>query len=91
MDDCTSLGNTHAKHRYTALEADNLVMDPLDDSFIDHVWNLTAETNTIIYRNVFHCVPDDSGKKKKREEFGHMAEIETHGRSFIFLGVWLQC
>ncbi|SAL97159.1 hypothetical protein [Absidia glauca] len=60
MDDCTSLGNTHAKHRYTALEADNLVMDPLDDSFIDHVWNLTAETNTIIYRNVFHCVPDDS-------------------------------
>ncbi|CAO3592755.1 unnamed protein product [Absidia cylindrospora] len=52
--------NIYAKHRYSTLEADNLVMDPLVDSFYDHVWNQTADTNTQIYRNIFHCVPDDS-------------------------------
>ncbi|ORZ23136.1 hypothetical protein BCR42DRAFT_343568 [Absidia repens] len=52
--------NIYAKHGYSKLEADNLVMDPLSDIFYDHVWRQTADTNTQIYRNVFHCVPDDS-------------------------------
>ncbi|KAI8081741.1 uncharacterized protein BX664DRAFT_268261, partial [Halteromyces radiatus] len=59
--------NNHAEHRYSALEADNLVMDPLDDGFFTHVWDRTANINTGIYRNVFHCVPDDTGIKNKKK------------------------
>lgn len=33
--------------------------DPLDPAFYDDVWNRTAENNTKIYRQVFHCMPDN--------------------------------
>lgn len=46
------------------MNADNLVMDPLDDNFFYNVWEATATNNTSIYRRVFHCVPDDTGKNK---------------------------
>lgn len=39
-----------------------IVMDPLDDEFYFNVWNKIAEKNTLIYRELFRCVPDDTGK-----------------------------
>ncbi|ROW10026.1 hypothetical protein VPNG_06490 [Cytospora leucostoma] len=33
--------------------------DPLNPAFYDDVWNRTAENNTKIYRQVFHCMPDN--------------------------------
>lgn len=33
--------------------------DPLDQDFYDNVWLRTAENNTKIYREVFHCMPDN--------------------------------
>ncbi|KAI8601031.1 hypothetical protein EDD21DRAFT_305738, partial [Dissophora ornata] len=38
--------------------ADNVVMDPLHDDFYEGWWKRVAETNTEIFREVFHCVPD---------------------------------
>lgn len=47
-------------------EEDYMVMDPLDDETLAR-WNQTAATNTRAFREVFHCVPDDTSKKKERE------------------------
>lgn len=33
--------------------------DPLDPDFYDNVWLRIAENNTKIYRQVFHCMPDN--------------------------------
>ena len=41
---------------------DSLVMDPVHDGFYYNVWTKTAKDNTEIYRRVFRCVPDDTGK-----------------------------
>lgn len=41
---------------------DVVVMDPLHDEFYYDIWDKTAEKNTLIYRDVFKCVPDDTGK-----------------------------
>ncbi|KAI8066534.1 hypothetical protein BC940DRAFT_302391 [Gongronella butleri] len=43
-----------------ASDADAMVMDPLDDNFMNNCWDRIAETNTNIYRRVFHSVPDDT-------------------------------
>lgn len=43
----------------TSSEEDTLVMDPLDDETLER-WNFTAKTNTEAFREVFHCVPDDT-------------------------------
>jgi hypothetical protein len=43
-------------------QEDVVVMDPLHDEFYYDIWNKTAENNTLIYRDVFRCVPDDTGK-----------------------------
>lgn len=40
---------------------DVIVMDPIYDEFYQDIWSKTAEKNTIIYRDVFRCVPDDTG------------------------------
>lgn len=40
---------------------DVIVMDPLHDEFYQDIWSKTAETNTLVYRDVFRCVPDDTG------------------------------
>lgn len=33
--------------------------DPLDPEFYENVWTRLAENNTKIYREVFHCMPDN--------------------------------
>ncbi|CEP13720.1 hypothetical protein [Parasitella parasitica] len=38
---------------------DHWVMDPLDDETLGR-WNHTAYVNTVAFREVFHCVPDDT-------------------------------
>ncbi|KAI7898091.1 uncharacterized protein BX663DRAFT_526183 [Cokeromyces recurvatus] len=44
---------------YTGTEEDEQVIDPLDDETLER-WNFTAKTNTVAFREVFHCVPDDT-------------------------------
>ncbi|KAG0217601.1 hypothetical protein BGX33_010118 [Mortierella sp. NVP41] len=39
--------------------ANQIVMDPLHDSFYEGWWRPVAKTNTEIFREVFRCVPDD--------------------------------
>ncbi|ORE03496.1 phospholipase D/nuclease [Rhizopus microsporus var. microsporus] len=43
----------------TDSEEDRQVMDPLDEDTLS-LWNSTAKTNTVAFRHVFHCVPDDT-------------------------------
>lgn len=45
----------------TQSQEDRLVMDPLGEETLAY-WNHTAATNTRAFREVFHCVPDDTGK-----------------------------
>ncbi|CAO3592700.1 unnamed protein product [Absidia cylindrospora] len=35
-------------------------LDPLSDQCYYHLWRKTAENNTLIYRRLFRCVPDDT-------------------------------
>lgn len=58
----------------TSSEEDTLVMDPLDDETLER-WNFTAKTNTEAFREVFHCVPDDTGK----------ISLAIHPSLFVFL------
>ncbi|CAO0797085.1 unnamed protein product [Mucor circinelloides] len=44
---------------HTQTKEDHWVMDPLDDETLGR-WNHTAHTNTVSFREVFHCVPDDT-------------------------------
>ncbi|KAF9110098.1 hypothetical protein BGX27_006778 [Mortierella sp. AM989] len=37
---------------------DQIVMDPLHDDFYESYWKRVATQNTEIFREVFHCVPD---------------------------------
>ena len=36
--------------------------DPLNQSFIDNIWNRAADNNTKIYRRTFRCMPDSEVK-----------------------------
>ncbi|KAI8097311.1 uncharacterized protein BX664DRAFT_356568 [Halteromyces radiatus] len=40
--------------------AERQVMDPLSDIMYQILWRNKAKRNTLIYRDVFHCVPDDT-------------------------------
>ncbi|CAG8462070.1 11758_t:CDS:10 [Acaulospora morrowiae] len=40
--------------------ADRIVEDPVSNKFYYDHWLRTANTNTDVFRNVFHCIPDDS-------------------------------
>jgi len=42
------------------LTADEVVMDPLHDDFYEGWWTRVAKSNTEIFREVFHCVPDNN-------------------------------
>ncbi|KAI8365162.1 hypothetical protein BD560DRAFT_402302 [Blakeslea trispora] len=44
---------------YHLIKDDDL-MDPLDPDFHHRVWNKIANRNTLIYREMFRCVPDDT-------------------------------
>ena len=46
----------------TCTETDSIVEDPVAPEFYEKVWAATAKKNTEIYRDVFHCVPDDTGR-----------------------------
>ncbi|XP_062231202.1 phospholipase D zeta 1-like isoform X3 [Phragmites australis] len=35
------------------------IMDSIDDSTFKNIWMATAKTNTMIYQDVFSCVPND--------------------------------
>jgi hypothetical protein len=48
---------------------DVVVMDPLHDEFYFDIWDKTAEKNTLIYRDVFKCVPDDTGNKENGAKY----------------------
>lgn len=37
-------------------------MDPLNESFYQDIWSLCARNNTLIYRQVFRCMPDNEVK-----------------------------
>ncbi|KAG0020131.1 hypothetical protein BGZ80_004721 [Entomortierella chlamydospora] len=43
-----------------AKTADQIVMDPLHDDFYESWWKRVANQNTEIFREVFHCVPDQT-------------------------------
>ncbi|KAI9309557.1 hypothetical protein BJ944DRAFT_154121 [Cunninghamella echinulata] len=42
------------------LSKDKLALDPLSDHFCNKIWRQTAKTNTLVYRDLFRCVPDDT-------------------------------
>ncbi|KAI8391192.1 uncharacterized protein BYT42DRAFT_474927 [Radiomyces spectabilis] len=46
----------------TDSEEDAIVMDPLGEETLE-LWNDTAKVNTVAFREVFHCVPDDNEYK----------------------------
>jgi len=39
---------------------DRLVLDPICDEFYLDIWKHAAQSNTLIYRHLFKCVPDDN-------------------------------
>ncbi|KAI8973863.1 hypothetical protein BDB01DRAFT_854129 [Pilobolus umbonatus] len=39
---------------------DVVVMDPLNDEFYYDVWDKTAHNNTLLFRKLFRCIPDDT-------------------------------
>ncbi|KAF9438762.1 hypothetical protein BGZ76_005068 [Entomortierella beljakovae] len=43
-----------------AVTANQIVMDPLHDDFYESWWKRVASQNTEIFREVFHCVPDQT-------------------------------
>jgi hypothetical protein len=50
--------NTHQQD--TLLSDEKRALDPLTDQFYHNVWRGTAHKNTLVYRDVFRCVPDDT-------------------------------
>ncbi|KAI8987612.1 hypothetical protein BDF20DRAFT_832525 [Mycotypha africana] len=65
-------------------------LDPLDSHFFNTIWDGTAKSNTLIYRELFRCVPDDTVHTfEQHRKFlpdptivphGHIADTELHGR-----------
>ena len=55
---------------YTESDEDRLVMDPLSEETFA-LMTETASTNTDAFRQVFHSVPDDNGKNKKKRIMVH--------------------
>jgi hypothetical protein len=49
----------HNKHHYPKRH-DAQALDPLSDHTYNKIWLGRATTNTLIYRNLFRCVPDDT-------------------------------
>lgn len=73
------------KERYDAM-----CLDPLTDHFYKDIWGSTAKSNTLIYRELFRCVPDDTVHTfEQHRQFlpdplkvshGHVADPELHGK-----------
>jgi hypothetical protein len=73
-----------------AVRLDAKALDPLADHCCKDLWNATAEKNTLIYRDLFRCVPDDTVHTfEQHRKFlpdptkiphGHVADPNLHGR-----------
>jgi hypothetical protein len=73
-----------------AVRLDAKALDPLADHCCNDLWNATAEKNTLIYRDLFRCVPDDTVHTfEQHRKFlpdpakvphGHVADPNLHGR-----------
>lgn len=52
------------------------IMDPMDDSTFKNIWMATAKTNTMIYQDVFSCVPNDliHSRTQFRQSIAHWRE-----------------
>lgn len=51
--------------------------DPLNSSFMDDIWNRTAENNTRLYRQVFRCMPDSDVKT-----WAEFRDYKSYGKRF---------
>lgn len=47
-------------HYQPALKREAAALDPLTDRCYYNIWRRTAETNTLVYRDLFRTVPDDT-------------------------------
>ncbi|KAF7725701.1 Phospholipase D1 [Apophysomyces ossiformis] len=85
-----SLYDTFKLHmRHHAKREDAAALDPLSDRGYYKIWRKTAETNTVAFRELFHCVPDDTVHTfEKHRQFvpdptkvkhGHVADPEMSG------------
>ncbi|KAL9553707.1 hypothetical protein PS6_003791 [Mucor atramentarius] len=73
-----------------AIRIDAKALDPLAPHCHRDIWNATAENNTLIYRDLFRCVPDDTVHTfEQHRKFlpdpakiphGHVADPDLHGR-----------
>ncbi|KAI8369196.1 hypothetical protein EDC96DRAFT_504222 [Choanephora cucurbitarum] len=54
------LGLLNQDNNLYHLIKDDDLMDPLDLDFYGRIWNKIAEKNTLIYREMFRCVPDNT-------------------------------
>ncbi|KAM0821512.1 hypothetical protein ACQ4PT_072157 [Festuca glaucescens] len=63
------------------------IMDPMDDSTFKNIWMATAKTNTMIYQDVFSCVPNDliHSRTQFRQSIAYWKE--KIGHTTIDLGV----
>ncbi|CAO3590630.1 unnamed protein product [Absidia cylindrospora] len=52
--------NSHTETTAALISDDKRALDPLSDHFYYNVWRQTAKSNTLIYRDLFRCVPDDT-------------------------------
>lgn len=50
----------HYPHHNQRKRLDAQALDPLSDHTYNKIWLGRATTNTLIYRNLFRCVPDDT-------------------------------
>jgi phosphatidylserine/phosphatidylglycerophosphate/cardiolipin synthase-like enzyme len=73
-----------------AVRLDAKALDPLAPHCHQDIWNATAKNNTMIYRDLFRCVPDDTVHTfEQHRKFlpdptkiphGHVADPDLHGR-----------
>ncbi|KAG1225117.1 hypothetical protein G6F35_003596 [Rhizopus arrhizus] len=69
------------------------VLDPLAPHCFYNIWNRTARENTLIYRKLFRCVPDDTVHTfEQHRKFvpdpakiphGHIADPNLHGQDIM--------
>ncbi|EEB06478.2 phospholipase D [Schizosaccharomyces japonicus yFS275] len=53
--------NPFTKKEIPKFTADSFT-DPVSEEFFENTWCAIAESNTVLYRNVFRCMPDDCVK-----------------------------
>ncbi|KAI9280408.1 hypothetical protein BY458DRAFT_500604 [Sporodiniella umbellata] len=68
-------------------------LDPIAPHCFHHLWNRTARENTLIYRELFRCVPDDTVHTFEQHRrfvpdpskvpHGHIANPDLHGRDIL--------